>query len=69
MKMKLKNKLPMGTSVSPDVYIEMTKQTEWFIDKICSHVAKEYINGYHRKVTPIYDKAAVAKLIMREEEE
>ncbi len=69
MKMKLKNKLPMGTFVSPDVYTEMTKQTEWFIDKICSHVAKEFNIGMHRKVTPIYVKSAFAKIIMSEEEE
>ena len=67
MKKKLKNKLPVGTFVAPEVYNEMADQTEWFIDKISEIIAREYIGGHHRKVTPIYVKAAFAKLIMREE--
>ena len=67
MKKKLKNKLPVGTFVAAEVYDEMAKQTEWFIDKISGIIAKEYIDGNHRKVTSIYVKAAFAKIMMTEE--
>jgi hypothetical protein len=69
MKRKLKEQLPMGTFVSPDVYDEMAKQTEWFIDKLCMYMAKDFNNGYHRKVTALYVTAAFAKTIMGDEEE
>ena len=68
MKKKLKSKLPVGTFVNDKVYDEMARQTEWFIDRICMHIAKDFNDGYHRKVTPLYVKSAFAKIIMSEEE-
>ena len=69
MKKKLKSKLPPGTFVNTEVYDEMARQTEWFIDRICGHIAKDFNDGDHRKVTPLYVKSAFAKTIMSEEEE
>ena len=68
MKKKLKSKLPVGTFVNDKVYDEMARQTEWVIARIWMHIAKDFNDGYHRKVTPLYVKSAFAKIIMSEEE-
>tara|TARA_R100000656_G_scaffold86762_1_gene63040 strand:+ start:331 stop:540 length:210 start_codon:yes stop_codon:yes gene_type:complete len=69
MKTILKSKLPPGTYVNDEVYNEMAKQTNWFLDRMTNVMAKEFADGFHRKVTIWYVKSAFAKTIMGDEEE
>ena len=69
MKKKLKSKLPAGTFVNDEVYNEMAKQTEWFLDRMTNVMAKEFADGNHRKMTIWYVKSAFTKTIMGDEEE
>ena len=69
MKKKLKSKLPTGTFVNDEVYDEMAKQTDWFLDRMTNIMVKEFANGFHRKVTVWYVKSAFTQTIMGDDEE